>query len=412
MKTHHNSPAFGHPRRAKTLELIQREYYWDTMRRDVDRIVRNCDTCHRSRTSRHAPFGLLQPLPVPHTPWQHISMNFVVGLPWSDGCDEIWVVVDRLTKQRQLVPCRSDVDASALADLFLQCVFRLHGLPETITSDRGPQFASHFLRRLCERLQVGRRMSTAFHPQTEGQTERFNAVMEQYLCSYINYLQDDWSLWLPLAEVAVNNHSSHATQLSPFFVLHGYHPRATTNLVPTTEPTPGDPNALASATALEEIHNFIRTEMYRAQAIQTEGGDQRRIPAPVFRPGDRVWLDARNIKTRRPTKKLDHRRLGPYKVVETVGPNAVRLRLPDTVQLHPVFHVSLLELPSGDPFPGQVSPQPLPVIVDGEEEWEVERILDSRHFYNRLQYLVKWKGYEAPTWQPSADLENAQEAVR
>ena len=152
--------------------------------------------------------------------------------------------------------------------------------------------------------------------------------------------------------------------------------------------------------------------MNRAQAIQTEGGDQRRVPAPVFRPGDRVWLDARNIKTRRPTKKLDHRRLGPYEVMEMMGPNAVRLRLPDTVQLHPVFHVSLLELASDDPFPGQVSPPQPPDIVDGEEEWEVERVLDSRHFYNRLQYLVKWKGYDAPTWQPPADLENAQEAVR
>ena len=176
-------------------------------------------------------------------------------------------------------------------------------------------------------------MSTAFNPQTDGQTERFNAVMEQYLRSYVNYLQDDCSSWLPLAEFAANNHSSDATQLSPFFALHGYHPRATTNLVPTTEPTPGDPDALASATALEEIHDFIRTEINRAQVIQAEGGDQRRIPAPVFRLGDRVWLDARNIKIRRPTKKLDHRRLGPYEVMEMVGPNAVRLRLPDTVSV-------------------------------------------------------------------------------
>jgi transposase InsO family protein len=262
----HDAPAFGHPGRAKTLELLQRGHYWDTMRRDVDRFVRNCDTCRRSRTSRHAPFGLLRPLPVPQAPWQDISMDFVVGLPWSEGCDAIWVVVDRLTKQRHLVPCRSDVDANDLADLFLKWVFRLHGLPETITSDRGPQFASHFWGRLCSRLEIGRRMSTAFHPQTDGQTERFNAVMEQYLRSYVNYLQDDWSSWLPLAEFAANNHASDATGLSPFFALHGHHPRATTSLTPVTEPTPGDTDALASATALQEIHEHLRAEMNRAQS--------------------------------------------------------------------------------------------------------------------------------------------------
>jgi hypothetical protein len=236
--------------------------------------------------------------------------------------------------------------------------------------------------------------------------------MEQYLRSYVNYLQDDWSSWLPVAEFAANNQSSEATGLSPFFALHGYHPRAATSLTPAQEIIPGDIDALASATALQEIHDHLRAEMTRAQTIQAEGANRRRTPAPLFRPGDRVWLDARNIKTRRPTKKLDHRRLGPYEVVEAVGPSAVRLRLPDTVRLHPVFHVSLLEHAASDPFPGQVPPPTPAVIVDGEEEWEVERILDSRLHYNRLQYLVKWIGFEAPTWQTPGDLEHAPEMVR
>ena len=200
-------------------------------------------------------------------------MDFVVGQPWSSGCDAIWVVVDRLTKQQHLVPCTSTVDTKDLADLFIQWVFRLHGLPETITSDRGPQFTSHFWGRLCERLQIDRRMSTAFHPKTDGQTERFNSVMEQYLRSYINYLQDDWSSWLPLAEFAANNHSSEATNLSPFFALHGYHPRATTNLLPAAVPTPGDPDALAAATAIQEIHDYLRvvlTTVPQTAAVRTD----------------------------------------------------------------------------------------------------------------------------------------------
>ena len=152
--------------------------------------------------------------------------------------------------------------------------------------------------------------------------------------------------------------------------------------------------------------------MGRAQAIQAENSNRRRTPAPIFRAGDRVWLDARNITTRRPSKKLDHRRLGPYEVIEAVGPNAARLRLPETVRLHPVFHVSLLEHASDDPLPGQQSPPPPAVVVDGQEEWEVERVLDSRLYHRRLQYLVKWRGYDAPTWQPLEDLEHAVEAVQ
>ena len=152
--------------------------------------------------------------------------------------------------------------------------------------------------------------------------------------------------------------------------------------------------------------------MGRAQAIQAEGGNRRRIPAPMFRPGEMVWLDARNIKTRRPSVKLDHRRLGPYEVIESIGTSAVRLRLPATVQIHPVFHVSLLEHAADDPFPGQIAPHPPAVIVDGEEEWEVETIFDSRLHYNRLKYLVKWRGYDAPTWQPATDLEHSSELVR
>ena len=123
-------------------------------------------------------------------------------------------------------------------------------------------------------------------------------------------------------------------------------------------------------------------------------------------------MDARNIKTRRCSVKFNHRWLGPYEVVESISTNAVRLRLPATVQIHPVFHISLLEHAINDPFPGQIAPPPPAVIVDGEEEWEVETIFDSRLHYNRLQYLVKWKGYDAQTWQPATDLEHSSDLVQ
>jgi len=207
IQTHHEVPEAGHPGRSKTLELLSRNYHWPKMRQDVERFVRNCHTCRRSKTSRHERFGVLRLLAIAQQPWQDISMDFVTGLQRSKDHNALWVVVDRLTKQRHLVPCSTTVDARDLADLFLQHVFRLHGLPRTITSDRGPQFASAFWHRLCARLGIEPQLSTAFHPQTDGQTERMNAVMEQYMRSYLNYLQDDWADWLPIAEFASNNHT-------------------------------------------------------------------------------------------------------------------------------------------------------------------------------------------------------------
>jgi hypothetical protein len=142
IQNNHDIPAAGHPGRAKTLDLIRHRYFWPTLRKDVERFVANCHVCQRMKTSRHTPYGVLNPLPVPERPWWDISMDFVTGLPLSDGHDAIWVVIDRLTKMRHLVPCSTTVDAKELANLFVMHIFHLHGLPDSIISDRGTQFAS------------------------------------------------------------------------------------------------------------------------------------------------------------------------------------------------------------------------------------------------------------------------------
>src|SRR5512147_818026 len=169
LKDHHDAPAAGHAGRAKTLELLSRRYYWPKMYQDVDRYVQNCHICQRSRTSRHAPYGILRPLPIPQAPWQDISMDYVTGLPWSNGSNTILVVMDRLTKQRHLIPTRDTSNAEDLAIVYVKNVAKLHGLPKTIISDRGATFTSRFWKSLCSYWGTTLKLSTAFHPQTDGQ---------------------------------------------------------------------------------------------------------------------------------------------------------------------------------------------------------------------------------------------------
>jgi hypothetical protein len=181
IQEHHDTALAGHPGRAKTFDLLDRKYYWKDMRKQVDQYVRNCHSWQRSKTSRHATFVVLRPFTVPEKPSKDISMDFVVGLPECEEFDAVWVVVDRLSKMHHFIPCHTTIYATGLATLFLREVVLLHELPNTIVSDRGPQFASTLWGQICNRLAIDRQMSTAFHPQPDGQTERMNAGMGQYL---------------------------------------------------------------------------------------------------------------------------------------------------------------------------------------------------------------------------------------
>ena len=315
VNTTHDAPAAGDPGRSKTLELIAREHFWPGMQRDVERYVRNCHPCRRSKASRQSPFGILKPNPVPDAPWQGLSMDFVVGLLESKGYDAIWVVVDRLTKLRHMVPCKSTCSSEDLADLFLHNIWKYHGLPSTVISDRGPQFALRFWKALCEHLGIERRLSTVtgFHPQTDGKTERFNTTMEEYLRLYVNHHQDDWTDWLPLCEFAANNTASETTQVSPFFATFGRDPRMNFDLNQPIE-KPEQARTHEAAANLRKIHDLVRAEMTATQFWYSEAYDKARRPAPKFEPGDQVWLDARHIKTTWPARKLDWKKLGPFRL--------------------------------------------------------------------------------------------------
>ena len=189
---------------------------------DIEQFVLNCTSCKRNKPWRTRQQGFLKPLPVPDRMWQEISMDFITDLPDLVGCNNILVFTDRLSKSIICEPC-AGMEAEDVAKIFMRCFVHCHGIPRAIVSDRGPQFVGYFWKTVCKVLNIQQRLSTAYRPETDGSTERANQSLEEYLRFFTNYHQSDWAEWLPIAEFALNNRTSSATNTSPFFAEHGYH---------------------------------------------------------------------------------------------------------------------------------------------------------------------------------------------
>ena len=217
IREHHDVPWAGHRGVARTVELVSRQFWWRTLRGDVAVYVRSCDACQRNKASNQPTGGLLQPLPVPERPWDSVSMDMVVKLPkTARGHDSILVFVDRLTKYVHIVPTTEAMEAKGFARLFVQHVFANHGLPRTLISDRGTVWNNKFWRHVSKLLRVKHLMSTAYHPQTDGQTERTNRTLQDVLRNYVNAAQSDWDRWLPIVQFAINNSYQDSVQSTPF----------------------------------------------------------------------------------------------------------------------------------------------------------------------------------------------------
>ncbi len=409
IQEHHDTPYSGHKGVTKTLAALQRLYWWPGMRAMVTSYVTTCASCQRNKVQGKKPIGLLQPLEVPAEPWAEVSMDFITGLPCTQaGYDSILVFCDRLTKMVHFVPCMKTTDAVGTAKLFLDRVFAAHGLPSSIISDRDTRFTSDFWSALVRMLGVKHKMSTAFHPQTDGQTERVNRVLEEYLRHYVNPHHDDWDEWLPLAEFAYNNSVHEATGHSPFFLNHGMHPRLPGAVRTQAAPVPS--NAEAFAKVMADILSSAKARLEQARQRAARCANPRRRGA-LFKVGDKVLLSSRNIALKTPgSNKLLPKYLGPFAVTQVLSPVTYRLELPSTMKCHNVFHAGLLLEYRSD---GREQPDPPPLEFDdgeGGEWYEVDRVLSHRQVRigSRMvtQYLVKWAGYgdEWNEWRDEAGV--------
>ena len=411
MYLHHDDSLAGHWGMTKTLKLLQRKFKWAGMKRDVEEYVRTCPTC---QVPHHKPYGQLQPLPRPTRPWAEISLDWITQLPPSRRGDHeytsILTIVDRYTKMAIFLPVKDTMDATDFAEIFYNEVECRFGPPLGVVSDRDSRITSRFWADVCYYSLIKRRLSTAFHPQTDGQSEILNKILENYLRAFTNLEQMNWAKLLPTATFAYNNSFNHTLGMSPFKAMYGYDPDFRVDIA---DDILGEgintPAAKDRVKKLHELRETLRDQWVKAQERQEKYYNQRHA-AMEFKRGNLVKLSTRNLKLK--DKKLQPRYIGPLRVIEKIGSQAYRLALPEKYsRLHDVFPIQLLE--RYYPREGDTE-MPLPDLDEDPDEYEVEEIKDKRLMRGEIHYLIKWTGWpsEYNQWIPTSDLTNAPEAIK
>lgn len=412
---HHNTPYAGHIGRNRTLEQLRRHLWWPSMARDVQDYVTKCDLCQRNKAANMKPAGLLQPLQIPDGLWSSVSMDLITQLPPTNlGNTAIIVFVDRMSKMTILAPAKTTIGAREFAQIFMEKVCCRFGIPEYLVSDRDGRFTSAFFKEVCSRLGIKQSMSTAYHPQTDGQTERMNRVLEEMLRSFGSTAFKTWDLHLPECEFAINNAFNESIRNTPFFLNYGRHPRSPTSIA--LQRHNGTSNGTSHGTSNDGLNYVKNLEVAREEArIALQKAQQRQAKYAnkgrrflEFQEGEFVLLDSKNIRLKVDgPRKLMHRFLGPFEIKKRVNSVAYELLIPPTMEIHDVFHVSLLR-----PYKQEDTIPPPAVLPTGETEHEVERILDHiDDDDNERFYQVLWKGYSEPTWEPETYLRNCGELI-
>ena len=413
IQVHHDTLYSGHMGINHTLAALHRWFYWPHMHRDVTKYVSRCVACLQAKPGKTIRQGLLHPLSVPDRPWWSISIDFITGLPLSkDGSDAILTIVDRLTRMVHLVPTTTTCDSLEFAQLMKQHVFSKHGCPADIVSDRGSIFTGKFWIEICHLLQMHMSMSTAFHPQSDGSTEIVNRMVEQVLRCHCMYQPEKWSDNLCMVEFAINNSYHESLKHTPFFLNFGMHPTTPVTIDTIKLSKVKNPTAAKWTQDMVDTLSQAKVNLQLAKDRQKSYADANRTDVS-FKLGDSVLLSTTNLQPKTGNRKLYPRFLGPFKITQVVNDVAYRLNLPETMKIHPVFHVSLLKPYSAD---GPVQPPP-PIEIDNVEEYEVESILQSRFRKSgnssREQFLIKWKGYgfEHCTWENLENLTNCPDIL-
>lgn len=398
----HSNGIGGHSGNRATYKRIYEYFFWTTLRQDVGRWVRECGTCQEVKGETVKQPGLLQPLIVPKEPWKDIAMDFITGLPKSQGYEVIWVVVDRFSRYAHFVGLQHPISAKSLAMSFFDQIYRLHGLPESIVSDRESLFLSEFWQTLFKIAGTRLCMSTAYHPQSDGCTERVNQCLEQYLRSMTSQVPKKWASWLTAAEWWYNTTFHTTLDSTPYQIVYGVQPRH----LPWLHRNHTNISSLETMLAeRQQQWSVLREVLESAQSRMKSYADAKRSERE-FAVGDWVYLKLQPYRqvtvAIRKNLKLSARYFGPYEILEKVGAVAYKLDLPATSRVHPVFHVSQLKKAVGQAKIHRQLPQ---VTEQGTFDLSPLRKLDSRSVVKdhkvAHQVLIQWKGcsIEEATWE-------------
>ena len=403
VKTFHDHETAGHPGEMGTYNAVRQHYWWPGLRTFVKNYVQGCGTCQQFKIDRTP----AKPAYIPTEgakvtrPFAHCSMDLITDLPLVDGYDSILVVVDQgLSKGIILAPCSKTLNSTDTAQLLLENLYKRFGLPDKIISDRGPQFASKAFVELLKLLGVKSALSTAYHPQTDGTTERVNQEIEAYLSIYCASHPEEWPQALHTLEFTHNNRRHADRQHTPFELMFGESPVAIPLSYENTKyPAMEDRMKVLLRNREEALaaHELARSRM----------ADRRKSTFVPFTKGDQVWLDSRNLKTIY-HKKMKPKREGPFLITEVLGPVTYRLQLPAAWRIHNVFHATLLRPYKENGVYGENFAKPPPELEEGEEVYEVETILNHRKRGRSYQYFVKWRGYPITdaSWEPEHAFSN------
>ena len=435
----HDAAAAGHRGAMATHHRLARHYYWPKMYEEIVIYCKECPVCQQCKNVTVRPAGLLQPLPVPDTIGSSISMDFVTKLPrTARGHTGFLTVVDRLSKYVVLVPVKTRLDHSQAlardsneydstgdipaAEVTFQLLFdhwiKHFGVPQSIVSDRDTQFMSKFWQAAHAAWGTKLLMTTAYHPEGDGQTERMHRTIEEVLRTLTVDEQQQWDKWLTHAAIAINTALSATTKQTPHFAVFGAEMR--TPLVTLTEQLPAAPNAIVIVSEYSDRIASLRSEMLKAQTKQKLYADHKRR-AERFVVGDWVYITTQHLRAPDDrSSKLKYKYAGPYQITKQINEVTYELQLHHRQGKQPYngFHVSKLRrfYPRLHRFADDRAddvPFPPDIDEDGDEEYEVAEILDKRRVGSVVKYLVRWKGYSRyhDTWEPLSHLHNAADLI-
>ena len=415
---HDSHDALGHFGAKKSLAALSQSFYWIGMAKQVEEYVASCDGCqrHKARTTKRA--GKLHPLPIPPRPFADVALDFVGPLPPSNGKDMLLTVTDRLSGYTRLIACRTKDGAKEIAHLFFEEWVRFFGVPERLVSDRDKLFTSKFWRCLHGRLGTKLQMSTAFHPETDGRSERTNKTVIQVLRQYVSRQQKDWTTHLSTVELAINLAVNDSTGSSPSELVLGFRPSISPR--PSSKSS-GMPAVEWTIETREQRLKEARDALAAAKVRQAEQAKWRRGDEPTFKKGDKVLVDSSDRRSRFKSRSQDARAAklfarwdGPYEVEEAFPETSTyRLALPASDKAHPVFHSSKLKrYIANNPtlYAEREPPRPGPIDVEGEKEWVVEAITDEKGRGRNRRFLVKWLGWpeDQSSWESLSTVEDLE----